>query len=147
MPIQPGESAPAVPGLDPRGTTALVFYKVTCPTCQLAAPAMEHLHRAGPSRFAAVVQDPPERAVSFASEFGTTFEPVSDAEPYELSDAFGIRTVPTVFLLNEGRVDDVVESWDRDGWNRLAKRLEQLTGDEVGVVSSEGDGLPPFKPG
>jgi len=41
----------------------------------------------------------------------------------------------------------VVESWDRDGYNRIAKRLAQATGSPAGAVSDPGDGLPSFRPG
>lgn len=145
-PIAEGSAAPPLPGAG-GGPRAVVFYKVTCPTCQIAAPAMERLHRAAPDGFTAVVQDPPEAAQAFAQSYDTSFDPVSDPEPYELSNAYGIRTVPTLFVLDEGRVREVVESWDREGWNRAARVLEEVAGVEVGAVSEEGDGLPPFRPG
>ena len=146
-PLARGSVAPPLPEAD-AGPRAVVFYKVTCPTCQIAAPAMERLFRSAPQSFAAVVQDPPERAEEFNETYGTTFSPVSDAEPYDLSSAFGVRTVPTVFVIDEdGRVEDVAESWDREGWNRAAARLAELTGLDLPALSEEGDGLPPFRPG
>jgi peroxiredoxin len=109
---------------------------------------MERLFRSAPQSFAAVVQDPPERAEDFNAAYGTTFSPVPDTEPYDLSNAFGVRTVPTVFVIDEGgRVEDVAESWDREGWNRATRRLAELTGLDIPPVSEEGDGLPPFRPG
>jgi hypothetical protein len=126
---------------------AVLFYKVTCPTCQIAAPAAQRLRRAFPGRFVAIGQDPPEKLDAFDRQFETDLGSVSDQPPYEVSDAYGIRTVPTVFVLDGGRVDTVVESWDRDGWNRAASRLGELTGEGPQTVSAEGDGLPPFRPG
>jgi hypothetical protein len=123
------------------------FYKVTCPTCQMAGPVAERLFGTFPDRFVAVAQDPPERVEAFAEEYGTTFPSVTDAPPYELSDAYGIEIVPTLFLLEDGSVTDVVESWDRDGWNRVASRLSGALGQSIGPVSEEGDGLPVFRPG
>ncbi len=41
----------------------------------------------------------------------------------------------------------MVESWDRDGWNRVAAKAGELTGEAAEAVSWEGDGLPPFRPG
>ena len=141
-PLQPGSPAEPIPGIRVEdGRRAVVFYKVTCPTCQLAAVPMERIYRAEPEAFTAVGQDPPDRLEEFGRTFRTTFPPVADTPPYPLSDAYGIRTVPTLFVLEEGRVADVVESWDRDGWNLAATRL---TGSSV---SEEGDGLPPFRPG
>lgn len=147
QPLEPGAAAPSIPGAHLNGPTAVLFYKVTCPTCQIAAPPAERLARAFSDRFVAVAQDPPGRVSEFEKEFGTTFDSLTDAEPYEVSNAYGIRTVPTLFVLNEGRVDDVVESWDREGWNRAAGRLAELVGVAAAPVSHEGDGLPPFRPG
>jgi hypothetical protein len=146
-PLAPGTEAPPIPGIGPGpGPRALLFYKVTCPTCQLAGPPAERLARAFPEGFAAVGQDPPERLEEFRATFGD-FPAVPDVDPYPISDAYGIRTVPTLLVLNDGRVEDVVESWDRDGWNRAATRLGDLAGREIGTVSERGDGLPPFRPG
>lgn len=145
-PLVPGREAPPVPDA-PEGAHAVVFYKVTCPTCRLAAPPMERLHRAAPDRVVAVVQDPPEAAEGFNEDLGTTLSPHPDTEPYDLSNAYGVRTVPTVFVVADGTVRDVVESWDREGWNRVARTLASLSGIEPVDVSEDGDGLPPFRPG
>jgi thiol-disulfide isomerase/thioredoxin len=141
-PLPPGSTAPQVPGVDlGLGKRAVVFYKVTCPTCRMAAPAIERLHAAAPDRFVAVGQDPPDRLEEFAAELGATFHAVPDTTPYPVSEAYAVQTVPTLFALEDGRVAEVVESWDREAWNRAAIRL---TGSSVSEV---GDGLPPFKPG
>jgi thiol-disulfide isomerase/thioredoxin len=144
-PLERGDPAPAILGAD--GPTAVVFYKVTCPTCQMAAPAMERLHRAYADRFVAVVQDPPEEAETFAREHGVTFPATTDEPPFELSRAFEIEVVPTVVVIADGRIEDVAESWDRLAWNRAAARLGELLGTHAVPVSDEGDGLPPFRPG
>jgi thiol-disulfide isomerase/thioredoxin len=143
-PLVAGASAP---GLDTPDPAAVLFYKVTCPTCQMAAPVMERLHAAFPERIVAVVQDPPDAAERFAGEYGLTFGSRPDAPPYPLSDAWGVRVVPTLFVVAAGTVDRVVESWDREGWNDAAGRLAELTGVEPPQLSHPSDGLPPFRPG
>ncbi len=146
-PLKPGEEAPEIPGVDRTGARALFFYKVTCPTCQISAPAAERFHEQMGERFVGIGQDPREKLEQFAEELGTTFEALNDEPPYPLSDAYGIRVVPTVFLLDEGTVVDAVESWDRDGWNRVAAKAGELLGTAPEALSWEGDGLPPFRPG
>jgi thiol-disulfide isomerase/thioredoxin len=147
-PLALGSTAPPIPGAEiTGGPRAVLFYKVTCPTCQLAAPPAERLRRAFPDRFVAVGQDPPGKLAAFDRMFRASLAAVPDEPPYETSDAYGIRTVPTLFVLDDGRVEDVVESWDRDGWNRAAGRLAELAGREPPTLSEEGDGLPPFRPG
>jgi hypothetical protein len=141
-PIPPGSPAPPIPGVPLHdGRRAVVFYKVTCPTCQMAASPMERLHAAIPERFVAVGQDPSDRLAEFAVEFSTSFPAIPDVAPYPVSDAWGLRTVPTLFVVEDGRVSDVVESWDREGWNQAAIGLSGSP------VSDEADGLPPFRPG
>lgn len=147
-PIAAGTAAPEIPGAEPApGPSAVMFYKVTCPTCQLAAPVADRLAAAFPGRLLGVGQDPGEKLDQFAEDLGTSFPSVSDGSPYPVSDAYEVRTVPTLFVLDDGEIVDVVESWDRDGWNRAAARLAELTGSPAEPVSRDGDGLPPFRPG
>ncbi|MGH2740631.1 MAG: peroxiredoxin family protein [Actinomycetota bacterium] len=147
-PIGVGAQAPPIPGADVgNGVKAVVFYKVTCPTCQMTAPPVNRLHTEFPDQFVAVVQDPKERAEEFGREFAASFPSIPDTEPYTVSNAYEIRTVPTVILVEKGEVTDVVESWDREGWNRVGARMGELAGVGARTVSEEGDGLPPFRPG
>jgi thiol-disulfide isomerase/thioredoxin len=142
-----GKPAPQILGVDLSGPRALYFYKVTCPVCQMSAPVAARLEQLYPGRVSGIGQDPPDRLGEFASEFGLEVESVPDLPPYEASDAYGIAAVPTLVLVDGGAVVDVVESWDRDGYNRVSARLAELTGLPGGPASSEGDGLPPFRPG
>ncbi|MGH2682191.1 MAG: peroxiredoxin family protein [Actinomycetota bacterium] len=148
MPLQPGAAAPPIAGADlSSGPKAVFFYKVTCPTCQLAAPVAERLYGMFGDHFVAVAQDPSEKVAAFAEEHRTSFDSVSDEPPYEMSDAYGIEVVPTLFALEGGVVTDVVESWDREGWNRLGSRLAASLGQSISALSEDGDGLPTFRPG
>jgi thiol-disulfide isomerase/thioredoxin len=148
MALQLGAAAPAVPGTDLSSwPKAVFFYKVTCPTCQIAAPVAEKLFGTFPGHFVAVAQDPSESVAAFAEEYGTSFASVSDEPPYDLSNAYGIEVVPTLFLVEDGVVTDVAESWDREGWNRVGSRLAGALGQPAVPLSEDGDGLPSFRPG
>jgi peroxiredoxin len=150
--IEPGASAPSIdlpdavtgePVTDPwrEGPVVLAFFKTTCPVCQMAAPKVQALADGG-VRVVAVGADPPPAIQAYADEYGQKVPTLSEAAPYPASDAFGIDTVPTLFLVDEdGTVRDAVVSWDRDGWNRFAEAAGGTP------VSDEGDGLPPFRPG
>jgi hypothetical protein len=73
---------------------------------------------------------------------------VPDLPPYDVSNAYGIEAVPTLFVIDgAGQVADAVVSWDRAGYNRASARLAQLLGVEPAMVSDSSDGLPPFRPG
>ena len=147
-PLQAGATAPTVPSFDPgAGPKVLFFYKVTCPVCQMAAPKAQRFEEAYPGTILGVGQDPKEKLLSFSREFGLTFRSVPDAEPYDVSNKWGIRVVPTAFLVEGDNVLDTVESWDRDGLNRISKSLAEMTGSSYRPISDPDDGLPPFRPG
>lgn len=148
-PLQVDDVAPEVPGIafgdGPRG---LFFYKVTCPTCQIAAPTMQHFERAFPGSVVGIGQDPAPKLERFAQTYSMGIASIEDAPPYAISDAYAIESVPTLFLVSDDeRVIESVGAWDRDGFNRVAATLAQLTGAEPVLVSTAGDGRPHFKPG
>ncbi len=146
--VAPGTAAPAIDGLDVRRRASLLFfYKVTCPVCQMAAPVAQRIHQALPGGIVGIGQDPPERLTAFGREYGVAIESVPDLPPYPASESYGIRVVPTLVLVDSGSVADVVESWDRDGWNRVAQGLADRRGEPFRPVTEPGDGLPSFRPG
>jgi peroxiredoxin len=112
-----------------------------------AAPA-RRFEEAYPGRILGIGQDPEEKLIEFDRTYGLGFPAVADLAPYEVSNDYGIRAVPTAFLVaQDGSVVDVVESWDREGLNRLSKELASLLDNEFTMISEPGDGLPPFRPG
>jgi thiol-disulfide isomerase/thioredoxin len=147
--IAVGDAAPLVPGgVVHEGPVALVFYKVTCPVCQMAAPKIDQMARSYPGRVVGVGQDPPDELERFGRDFRMDTAAVADVPPYDVSNAYGIETVPTLFVIDgAGVVVDTVVSWDRAGYNRASARLAELLGVEPVTVSDPSDGLPPFRPG
>ncbi len=123
------------------GRAVVAFFKTTCPVCQMVAPKLTLLAKAD-APVIAIGQDAPATIQSYTARHGQHLPTLSEPAPYEVSTAFGISTVPTLFLVEpDGIISDVVESWDRDRWNRLAQSLG------VAPVSDESDGLPVFRPG
>ena len=129
----------------------LVFFKGSCPTCRMAMPVYgELVERYGDEVFVvAVSQDPLLEAQPWLAEQGFDGLALDDtADRYAASRAFGLASVPTAVLVDTtGEVADVVEGWNRDGANRLAARLGQITGRSTEPVSTPADGRPPQKPG
>jgi thiol-disulfide isomerase/thioredoxin len=149
-PLAPGSAAPPIGGIElGREPVALFFYKVTCPVCQMTAPQAAVLATAYPGHLHGVGQDPDPRLEQFAGEYGgSAFDSRADLPPYDASNAYGIETVPTLFVVDgEGTIVETVESWDREGYNRASKTLAGLLGEPYVEVSNPGDGLPPFRPG
>jgi hypothetical protein len=107
----------------PDGLVAVV--KRECPTCQLTAPVLESIQRAGLPLVVYSQDDP-----SFPS--GVT---VVDDSPLEVSFGLGVEIVPTLFRVANGQPVRRVEGWLRRDW-------EDLTG-----LSGLGGGLPEWRPG
>ena len=148
-PIQVGERAPAVPGVPfGDGPVGLFFYKVTCPTCQLAAPTLGTFVHAYPERVLGIGQDPQDLLDAVGEVHGMGIRSVEDRPPYDLSTAYRVVSVPTLVVVDEaGAVVESVEAWDRDGFNRASARIAEALGVDPVAVSEPGDGRPDFKPG
>jgi hypothetical protein len=143
-----GDVAPRIEGASSEGPHALVFFKVTCSTTQIATPAIERLAQAFPGKVVGIGQDPQPALEVFARDYALTLPLVPDLDPYDTSDAYGIESAPTAIAVGaDTRVLGVAESWDRDAWNRLAAALAAELGVAAATVSDVDDGLPDFKPG
>lgn len=148
--LETGAAAPTVaftslagaPAAMPAGPVVLAFFKVTCPTCQLAFPYLERLAKGG-LRLVAVSQDDAEKTKRFNQQFGVTFETFLDTREggYAASNAFSITNVPSLFLVEpDGRI-----SLSSMGFNR--HDLEVL-GERAGVQPfTAADKVPEFRPG
>ena len=149
MPIEPGIRAPQIEGVAfGDGPVALLFYKDTCPVCQMTAPLTAAFEAAVPGRLVGVSQDDAARTARFAERHGFAASSVVDAPPYPASDAYGVESVPTLVLVGaDGVVADVSGAWDREAWNRIGASLAAAVGVPAFTVSEEGDGLPVFRPG
>ena len=148
MAIAPGVEAPRFPDIELDRPRALVFYKSTCSVTEMAGPPLARLGEAFPDAVLGIGQDPQPTLDAFAGKLGWGFPQVPDLEPYEASDAYEIRSAPTVVVVDgDGRVAHVVESWDRDGMNEAAAVLADLLGTDAPTLSTPDDGLPDFKPG
>ena len=149
MPIEPGTRAPHIEGVAfGDGPVALLFYKDSCPVCQMTAPLSAAFAAAVPGRLVGVSQDDAGRTARFAERHGFAAASVIDAPPYPASDAYDVESVPTLVLVGaDGVVADVSGAWDRGAWNRIAASLATAVGVPAFTVSEEGDGLPAFRPG
>ncbi|MGE5459855.1 MAG: TlpA family protein disulfide reductase [Solirubrobacterales bacterium] len=148
-PLGVGEPAPPVSGVAfGDGPVGLFFFKVTCPTCQLAAPKMAAFERAYPGRVVGIGQDPQDVLETFGEFHGMGIRALEDRPPYEVSNAYGIVSVPTLIVVgDDGTVIESVGAWDREGFNRASERIASALGVDPAAISVEGDGLPSFKPG
>ncbi|MGH9152316.1 MAG: TlpA family protein disulfide reductase [Acidimicrobiales bacterium] len=146
-----GTGAPrSLAQLTAAGPALLAFFKTSCPTCGLAFPVVGELERryGGAVPVAAVTQTPLAAALPWLEEHRFA-GPVLDDERgrFSVSAAYQVRSVPTLVLVDGGRVVATSEGWDRDRMNRWASDLGALTGRPAPPVTTEGDGRPAYKPG
>lgn len=107
----------ALPDLLPSAPLLLVFFKVSCPVCQLTLPVLDRIHRgraAGSISIIGISQDEAENTRDFNRRFGVGFPVLLDTSRnhYQASDAYGITNVPTLFLVGrEGTITRRVEGF------------------------------------
>jgi peroxiredoxin len=111
------------------GPALLAFYKISCPVCQLTAPYLERLATNNAIQVIGISQDDANATRGFMKRFGVTFPTLLDSssEGYPASNAYGITSVPSLFLL------------ERDGtiarsFNGFSKRDFEEIGVRAGVL-------------
>ncbi len=132
------------------GPVLLAFFKISCPTCHLAMPVVAELQRRYGDAIpvVGVTQSKMADTLPWLDEAGFA-GPVLDDEQdrFAASRSYDVQTVPTLVLVDGGRVAAAIEGWDRDRMNGLAADLGDRTGRDTSPVTTEGDGRPVFKPG
>jgi len=161
--IKKGEAAPAfeLPGMEgghyslqkalARGPLLTAFFKVSCPTCQYTLPFVERLHqqfRANGIQIWAVSQDDARDSRRFAKEFGTTFPVLIDEYPYETSREYGIKFVPTLFVISSGgKVELVTDGFAKVDILEIQKWLAKSCSVQPPALFLPNEKVPEFKPG
>jgi peroxiredoxin len=114
--------------------TLIAIFKVSCPVCQYTLPFLERLAESDNIEVIGISQDDLESTREFQSEYGITFATLLDEskKSYPVSDAFGITTVPSIFLIEPDAQISMAEA----GFSR--QDLE-----DVGKIA----GVKPFRPG
>jgi len=130
-------------GLTAEARVLLVFFKISCPVCQLTVPFLERLNASGGLAVYGISQNDVEDTREYTSYFKVSFPILLDSEDegFPASNAYGISSVPTMFLVEpDGSISRVLE-----GWNRID--MEAL-GVEAGIgLFREGDNVPAWKAG
>jgi peroxiredoxin len=135
-----------------RGPVLLVFFKISCPICQMTLPYLERIYKQAPSsklQIVGVSQNDAKATAAFNKEYGVTF-PVAldDTEKYPVSNAYGLTNVPTLFLVNQkGSIEMSSVGWSRADVQAVA---DQAASEDAGkriAVFHPGEDVPAFKAG
>jgi thiol-disulfide isomerase/thioredoxin len=133
--------------------TLFAFFKVSCPTCQLAWPYVQRLHElygGRAVRVAGVCQNAaPEGAAYYRTYGGAAFDLFVDAEPrFDASNAFGVESVPHLVLVSpEGKVVRVQTGWSRREMEELGREIAKTKGLTVTPVVPPADPVKDFQAG
>lgn len=134
-----------------RGPVVLVFFKTTCPTCDLAFAYINRLRDAykdGDWELWAIAQDPVDKARDYAAGHGIYYPVLPDVDGYVVSKQYDPPATPTIFLIDpNGTVALESHGFDKVELNSLSQALAGRLGVEPVVVAESGDGRPDFKPG
>lgn len=123
------------------GPVLVVFFKISCPTCQLTLPFLKRLQPA--VCVVGISQDDVSATKEFLDYFGLTFPVLIDpsAERYAVSNAYRLTNVPSMFLIEK----DGTISWALNGFHR--GDLEGLAAKLGAVLFTADDRIPAMKPG
>src|SRR5579864_3559924 len=136
-----------------KGPVVAVFFKVSCPVCQMALPYLDRIFKAygksGKFTFVGVSQDNAADTKAFNRQFGVTFPVLLDpAGKYPVSNAYGLTNVPTFFLISpEGGIEFASVSWSKADVEQLGRRLATISGMSVEPIFAPGEKVPEYKPG
>jgi len=137
--LTPGAQAPQfeLPAIDgskfslqdalARGPVLAVFFKISCPTCQYAAPFFQRLYSAyGNAKFTVVgiSQNDKRDTAAFIQKFGITFPVLlDDTSTYPASNSYGLTNVPTSFwIAADGEIEISSVGWARREFEEMAAK-------------------------
>lgn len=135
-----------------KGAVLLIFFKVSCPTCQYAMPFYDRLFRHYKSEKITVVgvsQDSAQHSAVFAKECHVTMPIVlDDQKTWTASNAFGITNVPTAFLIKQdGTIQISSVSWAREDFDQMSAELAKIAGVADQELFKPSEQVVAFKPG
>jgi peroxiredoxin len=112
------------------GPVVLVFFKVSCPTCQYALPFYERLFNAYKNQNVTLVgvsQNDAKDTKAFATQFGLTFPLLlDDTQSYPVSNAYGLTNVPSIFLVAEdGEIEVSSVGWSKADFENVNQKMSE----------------------
>ena len=121
-----------------RGPVLLVFFKISCPTCQLTFPFLDRL---GAPQLITISQDDAKGTAQFQQRFGPSEPALLDEKPYPASNLYRITNVPTLYLIEpDGRISMAVAGFSRAHLEVLGSRFGK-------APFREGEQVPLLRPG
>ncbi len=134
-----------------RGPVLAGFFKISCPVCQFTFPFLERLYKKFGSEgvtFLGISQDDARSTKDFAAEYGVTFPMVMDDKGYPVSNAYGLTTVPTIFLIDpDGAVKISSMGFDKKDLESIGSELAERRKIPLAALFRPNESVPDHKPG
>jgi len=135
-----------------RGPVVLVFFKVSCPTCQYALPFYERLYKAYGNKNVTLVgisQNDAKDTTAFGKEFGVTFPVLlDDTRIYPVSNAYGLTNVPTVFWVEQdGEIEVSSVGWFKADFEQINRKMAEAGKSVPAAVFKAGEEVRDFRAG
>lgn len=135
-----------------RGPVVLVFFKVSCPTCQYALPFFERLHKAYRNKGISLVgvsQNDARDTAAFMKEFGITFPMLlDDTHSYPASNAYGLTNVPTIFwIAQDGEIEVSSVGWLKADFEEINRKMAEAGKSAPAAMFRPGEEVRDFRAG
>jgi peroxiredoxin len=135
-----------------RGPVVAVFFKISCPVCQMTLPYLERIYKAYATdkvTLLGISQNEKGDTQAFAREYGITFPLGLDpTDRYPASNAYGLTNVPTVFFISpDGSIEISCVGWSKTDIEELNRRVAEAAGARPKAVFNPGEDVPEFKAG
>jgi peroxiredoxin len=134
-----------------RGPVVLAFFKISCPVCQFTFPFLQRLfERYGSTSisFLGISQNDARSTKEFNQEYGVKFPTLIDEDGYPVSNAYGLTTVPTIFLVApDGRVKVQCMGFSKGDLEKIAHELAQHRALKAVPLFTASEVVPDYKPG
>jgi peroxiredoxin len=135
-----------------RGPVVLVFFKISCPICQYAAPFLERIYQSYGSRnvtLLGISQNDTAGTQAFIDEYSLTFQVLlDDLDTYPASNAYGLTNVPTILWIGQdGEIELSSVGWDRQQIEAINQRFASAGGNVIQPVFHADEEIPAYRPG
>lgn len=135
-----------------RGAVVLVFFKVSCPTCQYALPFYDRLFKAYKNQHVTLVgvsQNDAKDTAAFAGQFGVTFPLLlDDTRSYPVSNAYGLTNVPTTFwIASDGEIEVSSVSWLKADFEAINRKMAEAGHIAAAPLFQPGEAVQDFRAG
>jgi len=135
-----------------RGPVVLVFFKVSCPTCQYALPFYERLFQSYKDRHVTLVgvsQNNAEETAAFGKEFGITFAMLLDETiTYPVSNAYGLTNVPTIYwIARDGEIEVSSVGWVKPDFEEVNRRMAEASAMPAAFLYRPGEDVRDYRGG